>query len=192
MHWTVGRIKDHQSRRTGNRRQHALHPAARDQRGNPETALADSALSRPRKAGSRCRSTRCWSKRPSRRIIVDTGFGNDKQGRNVPTWNDRNDPFLETADGGGLPRPTASIPCCARICTSTMSAGTPALEGGKWVPTFANARYVFGRTEFEHWRDHSDDADKVRRVRRFRAADRRRRQGRSRPPATPGLRMKSP
>ena len=35
------------------------------------------------------------------------------------------------------------------------------LVGGKWVPTFANARYVFGRTEFEHWRDHSDGPDKI-------------------------------
>ena len=24
---------------------------------------------------------------PTRRIIVDTGLGNDKQGRNVPTWS---------------------------------------------------------------------------------------------------------
>jgi glyoxylase-like metal-dependent hydrolase (beta-lactamase superfamily II) len=34
------------------------------------------------------------------------------------------------------------------------------LVGGQWVPTFANARYVFGKTEFEHWRDHSDEPDK--------------------------------
>ena len=40
---------------------------------------------------------------PSRRIIVDTGLGNDKQGRNVPTWNNRKDPFLDNLDGGGLP-----------------------------------------------------------------------------------------
>ena len=44
---------------------------------------------------------------------------------------------------------------------SIMSAGTPTLVGGKWMPTFANARYVFGKTEYEHWRDHSDEADKV-------------------------------
>ena len=35
------------------------------------------------------------------------------------------------------------------------------LVGGKWVPTFANARYVFGKTEYEYWRDHSDEPDKV-------------------------------
>ena len=29
------------------------------------------------------------------------------------------------------------------------------LAGGKWVPTFANARYVFGKAEYEYWRDHS-------------------------------------
>jgi glyoxylase-like metal-dependent hydrolase (beta-lactamase superfamily II) len=29
------------------------------------------------------------------------------------------------------------------------------------VPTFANARYVFGKTEYEYWRDCSDEADKV-------------------------------
>src|SRR5580704_2178790 len=31
---------------------------------------------------------------PARRIVVDTGLGNDKQGRNVPTWNNRNGPYL--------------------------------------------------------------------------------------------------
>ena len=35
------------------------------------------------------------------------------------------------------------------------------LVDGKWVPTFANARYLFGKTEYEYWRDHSDAPDKV-------------------------------
>ena len=29
------------------------------------------------------------------------------------------------------------------------------------MPTFAKARYVFGKTEFEHWRDNSDAPEKV-------------------------------
>ncbi len=77
---------------------------------------------------------------PSRRIVVDTGLGNDKQGRNVPTWNNRNDPFLETHDRGGLSRPTASTPCCAPICMSIMSAGIPdwsAANGCRPSPTRA-------------------------------------------------------
>jgi glyoxylase-like metal-dependent hydrolase (beta-lactamase superfamily II) len=35
------------------------------------------------------------------------------------------------------------------------------LVGDKWVPTFANARYVFGETEYEYWRDHSVEPDKA-------------------------------
>src|ERR1700761_4677054 len=30
---------------------------------------------------------------PTRRIVVDTGLGNDKKHRTVPTWNDRKGPF---------------------------------------------------------------------------------------------------
>ena len=44
---------------------------------------------------------------PSRRILVDTGLGNDKEGRNVPTWNNRKTPFLETMREQVF-RPTAS------------------------------------------------------------------------------------
>src|SRR6201990_106706 len=49
---------------------------------------------------------------PSRRIVVDTGLGNDKQGRKVPTWNDRHDPFLQTLTAAGLaPRPIDTALC---------------------------------------------------------------------------------
>jgi hypothetical protein len=38
---------------------------------------------------------------------------------------------------------------------------TARLVGDRWVPTFANARYLFGRAEYEYWRDHSIEPDKV-------------------------------
>ena len=47
--------------------------------------------------------------------------------------------------------PRASTRCCARTCTSIMSAGTRSLVNGRWVPTFPQARYLFGRQEFDHW-----------------------------------------
>ncbi len=40
---------------------------------------------------------------PSRRIVVDTGLGNDKQGRNVPTWNNRSGPYPRNHGASGLP-----------------------------------------------------------------------------------------
>src|SRR3979411_2731436 len=39
---------------------------------------------------------------PTRRIVVDAGLGNDKKGRSVPTWNNRQGPFLETMTAAGL------------------------------------------------------------------------------------------
>ena len=97
---------------------------------------------------------------PSRRIVVDTGLGNDKQGRSVPTWNNRNDPFLEKMTAAGFPPDSIDTVLCTHLHVDHVGWNTR-LVGGKWVPTFANARYVFGRTEYEYWRDHSEEPDKI-------------------------------
>jgi glyoxylase-like metal-dependent hydrolase (beta-lactamase superfamily II) len=97
---------------------------------------------------------------PSRRIVVDTGLGNDKEGRNVPAWNNRNGPYLETMRQAGFAPDSIDTVLCTHLHVDHVGWNTK-LVGGKWVPTFANARYVFGKTEFEHWRDHSDEPDKA-------------------------------
>jgi glyoxylase-like metal-dependent hydrolase (beta-lactamase superfamily II) len=93
---------------------------------------------------------------PSRRIVVDTGLGNDKEGRLVPTWNNRKGPFLETMSAAGFPPDSIDIVLCTHLHVDHVGWNTR-LVGGQWVPTFANARYVFGKTEYEHWRDHSEE-----------------------------------
>ncbi len=95
---------------------------------------------------------------PSRRIVVDTGLGNDKQGRNVPTWNNRKTPFLETMTAAGFPPDSIDTVLCTHLHVDHVGWNTR-LEGGRWVPTFEKARYVFGKTEYEYWRDHSVEAD---------------------------------
>ena len=97
---------------------------------------------------------------PTRRIVVDTGLGNDKEGRKVPTWNNRKDPFLETMTAAGFPPHSIDTVLCTHLHVDHVGWNTK-LVGGQWVPTFVNARYVFGKTEFEHWRDHSDESDKI-------------------------------
>jgi glyoxylase-like metal-dependent hydrolase (beta-lactamase superfamily II) len=97
---------------------------------------------------------------PTRRIVVDTGLGNDKEGRKVPTWNNRKDPFLDTMTAAGFPPDSIDTVLCTHLHVDHVGWNTK-LVGGQWVPTFANARYVFGQTEYEHWRDHSDESDKV-------------------------------
>jgi len=97
---------------------------------------------------------------PTRRIIVDTGLGNDKQGRKVPTWNNRKDPFLDTLSKAGFAPDSIDTVLCTHLHVDHVGWNTT-LVGGKWVPTFAKARYVFGKTEYEYWRDNSVEPDKV-------------------------------
>jgi glyoxylase-like metal-dependent hydrolase (beta-lactamase superfamily II) len=97
---------------------------------------------------------------PTRRIVVDTGLGNDKQGRNVPTWNDRQGPFLQTMREAGFAPESIDTVLCTHLHVDHVGWNTRLVEG-KWVPTFPNARYVFGKAEYEYWRDNSVEPDKV-------------------------------
>ncbi|KJC51466.1 beta-lactamase [Bradyrhizobium sp. LTSP849] len=96
---------------------------------------------------------------PSQRIVVDTGLGNDKQGRSVPIWNNRTTPFLEIMSAAGFPPDSIDTVLCTHLHVDHVGWNTKLVDG-KWVPTFPKARYVFGRTEYEHWRDHSTAPDK--------------------------------
>src|SRR5882724_2952414 len=91
---------------------------------------------------------------PSRRIMVDTGLGNDKEGRRVPTWNNRKDPFLETMTAAGFPPESIDTVFCTHLHVDHVGWNTK-LVNGKWVPTFEKARYVFVKSEYEYWRDNA-------------------------------------
>jgi glyoxylase-like metal-dependent hydrolase (beta-lactamase superfamily II) len=97
---------------------------------------------------------------PSRRIVVDTGLGNDKQGRNLPGWNNRHGPFLDDLTAAGFPPDSIDTVLCTHLHVDHVGWNTR-LVGGQWVPTFAKARYVFGQTEYAYWRDHSVAGDKA-------------------------------
>ena len=97
---------------------------------------------------------------PARRIVVDTGLGNDKEGRKVPTWNNRKTPFLETMTAAGFPPDSIDTVLCTHLHVDHVGWNTR-LWGNRWVPTFTRARYVFGRDEYEYWRDHSVEPDKA-------------------------------
>jgi glyoxylase-like metal-dependent hydrolase (beta-lactamase superfamily II) len=92
---------------------------------------------------------------PNRRIVVDTGLGNEKQGRGIPAWNNRNGPFLEALTSAGFPPDSIDTVLCTHLHVDHVGWNTR-LDGGKWVATFPNARYLFGKAEYEYWRDHSD------------------------------------
>ena len=97
---------------------------------------------------------------PSRRIAVDTGLGNDKQGRSIPTWNNRRGPFLDDLTAAGFPPESIDTVLCTHLHVDHVGWNTR-LVGGRWVPTFEKARYVFGEREYAYWRDHSVERDKA-------------------------------
>ena len=97
---------------------------------------------------------------PTRRIVVDTGLGNDKQHRTVPTWNNRKGPFLDDLTAAGFPPESIDTVLCTHLHVDHVGWNTR-LEGGRWVPAFGKARYLFGADEYAYWRDHSTEADKA-------------------------------
>lgn len=92
----------------------------------------------------------------TRRIIVDTCLGNDKQGRHVPTWNNLQGTFLRDLEAAGFPRESIDTVMCTHLHVDHVGWNTMLVDG-KWVPTFPNARYLMARSEFEYWRDERDN-----------------------------------
>lgn len=86
-----------------------------------------------------------------KRIVVDTCIGNDKV-RSLPAWNMRSTPFLDWMTAAGFEPSTIDFVACTHLHVDHVGWNTM-LVNGQWVPTFPNARYVFGLTEYEHWRD---------------------------------------
>jgi glyoxylase-like metal-dependent hydrolase (beta-lactamase superfamily II) len=83
------------------------------------------------------------------RIIVDTCVGNDKPRRNA-AWSALQGTFLDDLAAAGYPAESITTVLCTHLHVDHVGWNTQ-LRDGAWVPTFANARYLFGREEWEHW-----------------------------------------
>jgi len=97
---------------------------------------------------------------PGRRMIVDTCLGNDKQGRGVPGWNNLSGPFLRDLAAAGFARESIDTVMCTHLHVDHVGWNTMLVDG-KWVPTFPNARYLMGATEFEYWRDQRENEELI-------------------------------
>ena len=89
-------------------------------------------------------------------ILVDTCVGNDKQ-RNIPAWSNLQTNFLEQLEEAGYPPGRIDIVLCTHLHVDHVGWNTM-LVGGKWVPTFPNARYLIGRKEWEYWERNEDES----------------------------------
>ena len=93
-----------------------------------------------------------------RTLVVDTCVGNDKP-REVKNWNMRQGRFLEDLAEAGFARERVDAVVCTHLHVDHVGWNTM-LKDGKWVPTFPNARYLFGRREWEHWENEAAGPDR--------------------------------
>jgi glyoxylase-like metal-dependent hydrolase (beta-lactamase superfamily II) len=84
-----------------------------------------------------------------RTIVVDTCVGNDKPRRN-PGWNRLTTRFLDDLAAAGFAPERIDTVLCTHLHVDHVGWNTR-WDGSRWVPTFTNARYLFARTEWQHW-----------------------------------------
>ena len=90
-------------------------------------------------------------KTPHHNILIDSCIGNDKPRPTRPKWNMKtDDTYLRGLNAAGFSVGDIDYVMCTHLHVDHVGQNTR-LENGRWVPTFPNARYVFGQTEFDYW-----------------------------------------
>jgi glyoxylase-like metal-dependent hydrolase (beta-lactamase superfamily II) len=82
-----------------------------------------------------------------RNMLVDTCCGNDKQ-RSLAAVSHLQTPYLENLRRTGLRPEDIHVVMCTHLHFDHVGWNTR-LRDGRWVPTFPNARYLFGRHDLE-------------------------------------------
>ena len=95
---------------------------------------------------------------PHHTIIVDTGIGNHKPCTGNPNWHMRQSAYLDDLAAAGVSLAAVDVVVCTHLHVDHVGWNTRLVEGC-WVPTFANAKYIFAGEEWEFWQaEHASDA----------------------------------
>jgi glyoxylase-like metal-dependent hydrolase (beta-lactamase superfamily II) len=82
-----------------------------------------------------------------RRIVVDTCVGEHA----IPGFTGLNNAsFLRDLSAAGFPPDSVDLVLCTHLHFDHVGWNVTKRDG-RWVPTFPNARYLFARSEWEHW-----------------------------------------
>ena len=83
-------------------------------------------------------------------VLVDTCVGDDKNLEFNPAMHCGTFGLLEKFTDAGFDPKAVDLVLCTHLHFDHVGLNTK-LEEGQWVPTFPNARYLFARSEYEHW-----------------------------------------
>jgi glyoxylase-like metal-dependent hydrolase (beta-lactamase superfamily II) len=96
-------------------------------------------------------SFQCFVMRtPEHQIMLDTCIGADRQ-REFDVFTNMQTDFLDDLAHAGFDPAKIDTVLCTHLHFDHVGWNTHLVDG-RWVPTFPNARYLFGRSEYEHWR----------------------------------------
>jgi glyoxylase-like metal-dependent hydrolase (beta-lactamase superfamily II) len=82
--------------------------------------------------------------------MIDTCIGNDRR-REFEVFCNMQNTFLEDLTSAGFPASQVTDVLCTHLHFDHVGWNTRLVEGC-WVPTFSQARYLFGRREWQHWK----------------------------------------
>lgn len=94
---------------------------------------------------------------PTRTIVVDSCIGAGRE-REFDVFCDLPEGFLQDLESLGISREDVDTVMCTHLHFDHVGWNTyKDPETGEFKPTFPNARYLFGKTEFEAWKDIRND-----------------------------------
>ncbi len=82
-------------------------------------------------------------------FMIDTCIGNDRQ-REFDVFTNMQTSFIQDLRTAGYPPEAINGVLCTHLHFDHVGWNTQKVDG-KWVPTFPQARYYFGREEWAHW-----------------------------------------
>jgi glyoxylase-like metal-dependent hydrolase (beta-lactamase superfamily II) len=84
-----------------------------------------------------------------RTAMIDTCIGNDRK-REFDVFCNMQNTFLEDLATAGFPARSVTDVLCTHLHFDHVGWNTHLVDG-QWVPTFPQARYLFGHREWQHW-----------------------------------------
>jgi glyoxylase-like metal-dependent hydrolase (beta-lactamase superfamily II) len=94
---------------------------------------------------------------PTHNIVVDSCIGAGRD-REFDVFCDLPEGFLEDLESLGITRNDIDVVLCTHLHFDHVGWNTyKDPSSGEFKPTFPNARYLFGKTEFEAWKDIRND-----------------------------------
>lgn len=89
-------------------------------------------------------------------ILVDSCCGNDKERPEFPEMHKLNTDYLHKLQTAGVRPEEIDFVMCTHLHPDHIGWNTQ-LKDGRWVPTFPNARYLFGNTEYHAWEQYNKE-----------------------------------